>query len=89
MVSYTKNGDGYICKVVKTIKRESTMTGEKGMQYTKKKFTVYPERDGKGRLEITDFKKCFKDDCRNEGVSCEFCCMIQSKLIYYQPQKEA
>lgn len=65
------------------------MTGEKGMQYTKKSFTVYPELEGKGRLEIIDFKKCFNGDCRNEGETCKTCVMIQGKFIHYQPKKEA
>lgn len=55
------------------------MAGEKGMQYKKKSFTIGGEKTSSG-------KKCFKDDCVNEGVACERCFLIQSKFVFYQPK---
>jgi len=50
-----------------------------GNEYAKKKFQVNPGK--------TDDKKCFKDDCRNEGDACKTCVMIQGRFINYQQGK--
>jgi len=47
-----------------------------GNEHTKRKFTVLPGNP--------DDKKCFKDDCRNEGEACRTCQMIQGRWINYQ-----
>jgi len=52
-----------------------------GNDHSKKKFVVFP------RKPSIDTKKCFKDDCRNEGESCGTCMMLQGKWINYQQER--
>jgi len=56
------------------------MTGEKGMQYLKKRFTIHKKYMGEDT-------KCFKSDCINEGETCKNCSMIQGKFVFYQPKQ--
>jgi len=50
-----------------------------GCDHEKSKFTVTP---GKSQ----DDKKCFKDDCANEGDACIRCCMVQGRYTSYYPR---
>ena len=47
-----------------------------GNDHAKKKFVV---QGGK-----SEGKKCFKEDCRNEGEACKTCSMIQGRWVNYQ-----
>jgi len=51
------------------------MSGEKGMQYNKKSFTIIGG-EGQG-------KKCFKADCANENKCCDLCYRVQGNYTYY------
>lgn len=50
-----------------------------GCDFEKPKFTVFNTKRVSG-------KRCFKNDCENEGDTCSLCMMIQGKWIHYKPK---